>query len=200
MIGWLRGKVRHREANRCIVDVGGVGYEVFAPNRCLDAWGRVDAAELFVSTQVREDAISLYGFETAAEKMAFDQLLTISGVGPKVALATLDGLTVDALVRAIETDDVNMLGRVRGVGKKTAQRMALDLKGKLAVPFTPTAGGAPVAPVSSAADPLALALERLGYGKAEIEHARRALAEAGMADDAPVADRLRAALRVLYQS
>lgn len=198
MIALLRGELYARDGNRAVIDVGGVGYEVFAPQRALDVWQRAqDAVVAHVSTQVREDAITLYGFASPVDRHAFQVLMSVSGIGPKLALACLDALAVESLVRAVENDDVATLSRIPGVGKKTAQRLALELKGKLPVAFEPAA--APLAAAPVAEDTLALALVRLGYSRAEIERARQGLADAGLAADAPVAERLRAALKLLYR-
>ncbi len=201
MIARLYGRPLHRESARCVIDVAGVGYEVHATQRALDAWFHAGEAqvEVWVTTQVREDAITLYGFASTADRQAFGALLTVSGVGPKVALATLDALPVGDLVRAVEAGDVLALSRVPGVGKKLAQRLALELKGKIsAAPSAALAPGRKRAPDPQ--DTLPLALERLGYTKAEIARAVDALADAGVDPEAPIAERLRAALKILYAS
>ena len=197
MIALLRGRPRLRDPNRCVLDVAGVGYEVWATNRSLDAWFRSPdpEVEIHVVTHVREDAITLYGFLEQAERQAFVTLQSVSGIGPKLALAALEAMSVSELARAIDNDDVAGLSRISGVGKKTAQRLSLELKGKIAAPFTlPPSRPIPVA----APDALPLALERLGYSKAEIARALDALPGNGVASDAPVAERLRAALKILY--
>lgn len=194
MIARLEGRLVEREAGRGIFDVGGVGYEVFAPERHLDGFAGAERAVVYVSTQVREDAITLYGFATDLERRAFVTLLTVSGFGPKMALATLDALELDALHRAVETDDLVTLGRIPGVGAKKAQRLALELKGKLPVGFTVASRPArPRAPE----DPLPLALAQLDYGRSEIARALEALQADGIAVDAPLEVRLKAALSAL---
>lgn len=201
MIGLLRGGVLHREGSRALVDVQGVGYAVSATARDLDRWEGEEQATVFVSTQVREDSITLYGFASPEDQRAFEILLGVSGVGPKLALAALDTLALSELRRAIEADDIRTLQSISGVGKRTAQRMALDLKGKLPAPFGPTAtqgtassaGAAPLA----GPDAFAMALEKLGYGKAEIEAARGRVEAAGLSE-APVGERLRVALKTAY--
>ena len=199
MIGRLVGTLEERDGTTGILDVGGVGYEVFAPVRVLEAWLREDGpSTAFISTQVRDDAIALYGFGTREEKACFTQLIGVSKIGPKLALAALDAMQVDDLRMAIESDDVRTLSGISGIGKKTAQRMVLELKGKLAA-GTGTASATGVAAVSApAGDPLVAALENLGYRKAEIDGARARLIAEGLGDDAPIATRLRAALKVLY--
>ncbi len=194
MIARLTGRLVHSDTGRGILDVGGVGYEVFAPNRALAAWAGEDPVTVHVSTQVREDAITLFGFERDLERKAFLVLLGVSGVGPRMALSALDAFTVDELVRAVEGDDVLSLSRIPGVGKKTAQRLALELKGKLPLHFEVSPRAARVA---APADPLPLALAQLQYGKSEIDRALAGLEAQGITVDAPLQERLGAALRVL---
>ena len=195
MIARLVGHLVEREGNRGVLDVHGVGYEVFAPTRALDGWtGATEPVTVHVSTHVREDAITLYGFATPLDRQAFGALTGVTGVGPKIGLATLDALPPDALALAIERDDVPALSRIPGVGKKTALRLALELKGKLPV-------GLSVTPVTASrravADDLALALAQLDYGKSEIDRAAAALERAGVGVETPLPQRLSAALRAL---
>lgn len=198
MIALLRGKLAHAEPGRAIVDVNGVGYEVLATNRAIDLWNRSrEAIEVHVSTQVREDAITLYGFETAADRAAFLVLISVSGIGPKIGLSCLETLGAEALAVAVDREDVTKLSSAPGVGKKTAQRLVLELKGKLVPTFVPQ-GPRPVAPIVE--DLLGAALTRLGYTTSEVARARQRLDAEGVPADAPVADRLRIALRVLSRT
>ena len=195
MIGRLRGALEWREGNQAILDVNGVGYAISAPGRTLDAWteagGEVTA---IVSTQVREDAITLFAFESFDERAVFLVLLGVNKVGAKLALATLDALDPGALVRAVETDDVVTLCRIPGVGKRTAQRLALELKGKLpAVGFAPGPARSRAA-VASGPDAFDMALTRLGWTRAEVDAARVRVADAGLSE-ATVGERVRAALQ-----
>lgn len=200
MIALLRGSPLHRAPDRCIIDVRGVGYEVFATNRGMDAWFQSagEQVEVHVATYVREDAISLYGFDDPAERTVFQTLMSVSGIGPKVALATLETFDPASLAQAVETDDLVSLSKISGVGKKTAQRMALELKGKISAPSRIPAGAGKAPAASPKADTLGLALERLGYNKSEIDRAKQALADEGIDDDVPVSERLREALKLLY--
>ncbi len=199
MIAWLRGNPVQRDGHRIVLDVQGVGYEVFAPTRTVEHWSQSgDTVEAHISTQVREDAITLYGFQSALERSTFQTLLSVSGIGPKLALACLDALPVSSLVRAVESGDHGTLGRIPGVGKKTAQRLALELKGKLDIAFDPNA--APLTAPPKDDDALGQALTRLGYTRQEISTVRQGLLAEGVAQDAPIADRLRMALRLLYRS
>lgn len=202
MIGMLRGRLVSRDGSTAILDVQGVGYELHAPTRALDAWAAEDGEiTAIISTQVREDAITLFAFEDATEKVAFLTLLGVNKVGAKLAIATLNTLALPDLVRAVETGDVAALCRIPGVGKRTAQRLALELKGKLPAgafsAATPTRSAASAAP---SIDTFALALERLGWSRAEIDAARERVAEAGLAEDAPVGQRVRIALQSSLRS
>jgi len=195
MIGRLRGRWHAEGAGQGIIDVNGVGYAVHAPARAIVGWEGRDEVTVYVRTQVREDAITLFGFGEPLDRDAFDVLLTVTGVGPRMALAALDTLTVAELARAVELDDVLALSRIPGIGRKKAQRLALELKGKL--PAGAVASGAPAERPAVRADDLPLALAQLQYGKTEIDRALAGLAQLGVDDDAPLQERLAAALRVL---
>jgi len=195
LIARLLGTLVDRGAGWGIVDVQGVGYEIFSPTQALEHWAAAEQPiTVHVATQVREDAITLYGFALRVDREAFRTLLSVSGIGPKTALATLDTFDVDGLARAVAQDDVLALAKISGVGKKSAQRMALELKGKLSVNFvaTGTATGK-----QAPTDMLPLALARLEYGKSEIDRAMTALAAQGMTIETSLQERLGAALRVL---
>jgi Holliday junction DNA helicase RuvA len=192
MIGRLRGRLVERAGATAILEVGGVGYRVHAPAAALDQWQSEDEVIAAVSTQVREDAITLYAFAGRSDLQAFEAMIAVNGIGAKLALAALDTLGLDALRIAVETNDVVRLARIPGVGKKTAQRLALELAGKLPAPEFTTAR--PVAAPPPADDLFALTLERLGWSRAEIDAARGRIAEAGL-EAAPVPERVRAALR-----
>jgi Holliday junction DNA helicase RuvA len=195
MIAMLTGTLVHQADNRGVLDVRGVGYEVFATSSSLAQWADAGEVVVHVSTQVREDAITLYAFEDDRERLAFLALLTVSGVGPKVGLSALEALGVDGLSKAVATDDVRALSTISGVGKKTAQRLALELKGKL--PTAEFTASARTAVPKKASDPLPLALAQLGYKKSEIDQALAGLSDAGVAEDADTSERLRHALRIL---
>ena len=133
MIGRLSGKLLAKQPPQILIDVAGVGYEVDVPMSTfckLPAEG--ESVTLLTHFVVREDALLLYGFATPAEREAFRALIRISGVGPRIALALLSGLTVDQLAQAVESGEAGLLTRVPGIGKKTAERLLLVLKGKLA--------------------------------------------------------------------
>jgi Holliday junction DNA helicase RuvA len=171
-----------------LVDVGGVAYELDVPMSTfygLPATG--EAVSLHTHLVVREDAHTLYGFATLEERAAFRQLIRISGVGARTALAVLSGLSVGELAQAVALQDAAPLTRVPGIGKKTAERLLLELKGKLAE-ATAAAGGQQASDVVNA-------LIALGYSD------REALAAVkGLAPGIPVADAIRAALKALAKS
>lgn len=198
MIALLRGELLELGEAGAIVDVNGVGYLVRVGGRHSGDLHVGDDVTLSISTQVREDAITLYGFRKADDRKLFEQLMGISGVGPKLALALVDGLGLAGLATAVHTEDVRALLAIPGIGKKTAQRLVLELKGRIERGFsatsptiTPPPGNPPISK-----DPLRLALARLGYRKTEIDGAVRGINDAGLADK-PLAERLSAALRVL---
>src|SRR5258708_25376247 len=133
MIARLRGRLLEKSPNQAIVDVQGVGYDVTIPLSTFyqlpDPPGE---AELSVYTHVREDSLALYGFHTAREKLVFMKLISVSGIGPKLAITVLSGLEANELIPAIRQNDLARLTRIPGVGKKTAERMVLELRDKLA--------------------------------------------------------------------
>lgn len=132
MIGQLRGRLADKRPNQLLVDVGGVGYLVAVPLSTYAALAELHTeVTLLIHTHVREDALSLYGFLTSREKHFFELLLSASGVGPSLALKILSGMNVDELVPAIRAADVVRLTRIPGVGRKTAERIVVELKDKL---------------------------------------------------------------------
>ena len=174
MIAQLRGRILEKHPNRVIVDVNGVGYDVFVPLSTFyvlgDAGGDVT---LRTHTHVREDALSLYGFATALEQALFERLIGISGIGPKVALAVLSGIEPIELLRAIERGDAARLTAIPGVGKKTAERIVLELKDRLPRPDVAAValGAAAPAPLDDVRDDVLSALINLGYHRPLAEKA-----------------------------
>ena len=166
MIARLRGRLAGKEPNRIIVDVGGVGYDVAVPLSTYYTLGDPGSdVELRVHTHVREDTLALYGFATGLELQIFERLIAISGIGPKLALAVLSGIDVTDLVRAVMGSDVGRLTAIPGIGKKTAERIGLELKDKLPKGLIGDApdGLAPGAPGSELRLDLLSALLNLGY-------------------------------------
>ena len=189
MIGRLHGKLLEKNPPQILIDVSGLGYEVDVPmskfcNR-PEVGGELTLHTHFV---VREDAELLYGFATLAERAVFRALIKISGVGPKIALALLSGITVDQLKDAVDRGETGLLTKVPGIGKKTAERLVLELKGKLAGTGAATAA----VPTSGARADVAAALIALGYSEREAAAATKKLPE-----DCTVNDGLRLALKSL---
>ena len=189
MIGRLHGKPIEKTPPQVLVDVGGVGYEVDVPMSTfcnLPAEG----SEITLLTHfiVREDAQLLYGFATAAERQTFRALIRISGVGPRIALAVLSGMSTQDLADAVEQGNATLLTRVPGIGKKTADRLVLELKGKLAGNAFAPAGGA----ASAAQADILSALMALGYSEREAQASVRALPA-----EVTVSEGIRLALKAL---
>ncbi|MCI0551859.1 MAG: Holliday junction branch migration protein RuvA [Anaerolineae bacterium] len=188
MIATIRGEISQIEETALIIEVGGVGLRVFVPAP-IRARAKVgEAAFLFTHLVVREDALTLYGFESQADRELYTILLGVDGVGPKVALSVLSTFTVDAIQRAIFADESEILGRVPGVGKKTAQKMAIHLKDKL----KPTDALAGVALMSDVDSEVLAALTALGYSVVEAQSAIQSIPKDASKD---VEERLRIALQ-----
>lgn len=132
MIGYLHGRVIALYTDHCLLDVYGVGYRVFVANSTRTKLRQREEASLFIYTSVREDAIVLYGFATEEEYDLFLQLIGVSGIGPKVALGILSAITVEGLCRAIQNKQASVLTKLPGIGKKSAERLILELKDKVA--------------------------------------------------------------------
>lgn len=190
MIAFLTGRLAAKTAASAVLDVGGVGYRLLMSTRSLAALP-VEGDSVIVHTylHVREDELTLYGFESEDERALFEALIGVSGIGPKVALSVLSALRPDALRSAIASDDVAVLSSVPGVGKKTAQRLALELKDKLDVPEL---GAAASAAASLAVAEARDALLSMGFSPAEAATALR-----GAPADASAEALLKGALRAL---
>lgn len=169
MIGLLRGELAIKSPTAIVLDVGGVGYEVVCPLTVLDGLPPTGGlCTLVIHTHVREDQITLFGFATQDERTLFRQLVGVSGIGPRLAVACLSGLTAGDLTRALVNGDIKRLSSVPGIGKRTAERMVLELQEKVQpLAGAPKAAGAP-AP-SPALDDLDSALRNLGYRAKDVE-------------------------------
>jgi len=180
MIGQLRGRLAEKRPNQVLVDVGGMGYVVQVPLSTYAALGELHTeVTLLIHTHVREDALSLYGFVSSREKHFFEMLLSASGVGPTLALKILSGMSVEELVPAIRGSDLGRLTRIPGVGRKTAERMVVELKDKLETVAVETEKPAPSSPAGIEADVIS-ALVNLGYdGRAAETAVGEAKREAG---------------------
>lgn len=192
MIARLSGTVLEKHPMRVVVDVGGVGYDVHVPLSSFSAIGEPGTTlALRVHTHVREDALMLYGFTSQTELTVFEKLISISGIGPRLALAVLSGLPPNELVTAITRSDVGQLTRIPGIGKKTAERIVLELKDKLAA----TAPGEPAPVAAGPREDLLSALVNLGYHRPTAEKAVDDVLKS--APDAAFESALRATLRRL---
>jgi len=193
MIGRLSGTLLEKNPPQIVLDVQGVGYEVDVP---MSTFYNLPALneKVVLHTQliVREDAHLLFGFLTHEERIAFRQLLKISGVGPKLALSVLSGLSIADLVAAVANKDANRLTKIPGVGKKTAERLLLELQGKFTVSGV---GSAPGSAVASSSNDIVNALLALGYNEKEADWAAKQLPK-----DADVSGGIRQALKLLSKA
>ena len=199
MIAFLRGRVLDKQPNRIIVDVQGVGYELHVPlSTYYDIGEEGSEVSVRVYTHVREDALQLFGFLTELERQLFERLISINGIGPKLAIAVLSGLDPRELVAAVQRGDVARLVSIPGVGKKTAERIVLELRDRLQQLAVPVMASTPA---STGADRLRIdlisALQNLGYHRPQAEKA----VESTLASspDATFEDALRQVLRELMR-
>jgi len=170
MIAHLRGKLLSKHPNQAIVETAGVGYDVtISVPTFSDLPAAGTEVALHIHTHVREDAIALYGFLRPAEKLLFEKLITVSGIGPTLAIKILSGMAADEMTAAIRSNDVARLTRIPGIGKKTAERMVLELRDKL--PPAGTAALVPAPPTSAVEEDVLSALVNLGYQRANAEKA-----------------------------
>jgi len=200
MIAFLRGRVLEKQPSRVIVDVAGVGYDVSVPLSTFYTAGDPGAEiALRIHTHVREDQLSLYGFATALELTVFERLIGISGIGPRLALSVLSGMEPRELTTAIERGDLARLTRIPGVGKKTAERIVVELRDRLPRAVAGVAGPATAPALGDVRrEELASALGNLGYDRRVVDKALDAV----LADqpDASFEQQLRAALKALSRA
>jgi holliday junction DNA helicase RuvA len=198
MIGWLRGQLLEKQPNRLLVDVHGVGYDVQVPVSTFYQAGEPGhEVSLRIHTHVREDQIALFGFASILEQQLFERLIGVNGIGPKLALAVLSGIEPKDLVVAVQQADVGRLTRIPGVGRKTAERITLELRDRLpAIAELPTAGTIVDEAHLSLRDDVISALVNLGYQRPAVEKAVEGVLKAS---GAPAAfdQALRQALRQL---
>jgi Holliday junction DNA helicase RuvA len=194
MIGRLTGKLLEKQPPQILLDVGGVGYEVDVPMSTFYVLPHLgEATTLFTHLVVREDAQLLYGFATREERNSFRTLIKVSGIGAKIALAILSGMTADELALAVASEDIKRLSAVPGIGKKTAERLVLELRGKLATGgLVSMPGELPLATTPDDRSDILNALLALGYNEREAN-----LAMKGLPADATVSDGIRMALKSL---
>jgi holliday junction DNA helicase RuvA len=195
MIGSLRGKLVERRPNQVTVDVAGVGYLVQIPLSTFSGMPSLDSdVKLLIHTHLREDQIALYGFATAREKQVFEMLISVSGIGPNLAVKILSGMALDELLPALREGDVARLVQIPGIGRKTAERMIVELREKAAM-LQPGAV-AKVGTRSAAETDVASALSNLGYDSRVIDRTLEQLRK-GTNGHAEFNDLLRAALQQL---
>ena len=199
MIGRLSGRIARKAPQTLLLDVRGVGYQVTIPlSTFYTLGGEGDEAVLEISTQVREDAITLFGFATARERELFERLISVSKVGPKLATAVLSGIDVEELCAAIASGNAARLATVPGIGMKTAERLVLELRGKVhameATTGLPAGTDAVSVPFKSAADDAVAALVNLGY---KAKDAEKAVGRAGREGDGTLESLIRRALTIL---
>ena len=198
MIGYLQGSLLKAAPDRLLLDVQGVGYEVHVPLSTfyeIEKRGGTGRVALFIHTQVREDEIALFGFWTEREKALFEKLIAVGGIGPRLARVILSGMAPDDLLGAIASGDIARLSTIPGVGKKTAERMVLELKDKMRELATELPEKAAAAPADQ---DVVSALVNLGYKAAQAE---RAVADARREKpDAAFHDLLRASLHRLSRA
>jgi holliday junction DNA helicase RuvA len=180
MIAHLRGKLLAKHPNQVIVETSGVGYDVtITVPTFSDLPETGTEVALHIHTHVREDALALYGFLRSSERLLFEKLITVSGIGPKLAITILSGMPADEMVRSIRGNDVARLTRIPGIGKKTAERMVLELRDKL--PETGLAATPMATPLSPVEDDVLSALLNLGYQRPATEKALAAVSQEGTA-------------------
>ena len=177
MIAHLRGRILEKHPTYLILEAGGVGYEVTISIPSFSGLpGEGAEVSLYIHTHVREDSLALYGFLRREEKELFERLISVSGIGPKLAITVLSGMAADALVSALRGNDLIALTRIPGVGKKTAERMVLELRDKL----EGLAAAPPPAPASRMEEDVVSALVNLGYQRPAAEQAvKRSIGRAG---------------------
>jgi len=180
MIAHLRGRLLAKHPNQAIVETGGVGYDVtISVPTFSDLPAIGDEVTLHIHNHVREDLIALYGFLRPAEKRLFEKLITVSGIGPKLAITILSGMAADEMVKAIRGNDVARLTRIPGIGKKTAERMVLELRDKL--PAEGVVESAVMPAISAVEEDVLSALMNLGYQRAAAERALASVEKNGKA-------------------
>ncbi len=178
MIAHLRGKLLAKHPNQAVVETAGVGYDVtISVPTFSDLPALGGDVALHIHTHVREDQIALYGFLRPSEKLLFEKLITVSGIGPKLAITILSGISADEMVGAIRGNDIARLTRIPGIGRKTAERMVLELRDKL--PEVSAASTPAAAVMNPTEEDVLSALVNLGYQRAAAEKALAAVAKEG---------------------
>lgn len=200
MIALLTGQIAHKSPDHLIVDVHGVGYRVMIPFSTYYELPEEGSVTLHIHTSVREDAIQLFGFRTRTEKSFFQLLISVSGIGPKLARDILSNIQPPQLAAALIQGDLHKLSAIPGIGKKTAERLVLELKDKAAKLDTDTVAAVEAVgrtlPESRVLDDVSSALQNLGYKEAQV---RKVLAELDCAGNSTVEEVLKQALKILMK-
>ncbi len=187
MIAYIRGKVMAQTAETVVVDVHGIGYEIYCSGGVFKRTVVGEIAEIYTYMQVKEDGVTLFGFESVKEKEIFLKLTSVSGVGPKLGIAVLTGMSADDFAVAIATADVKKLSAVKGLGKKTAEKIVLELHGKISAAEVMSASGdepeaktvEPQAKLTAAEEEAVAALQGLGFTRSESVQAVKSARENG---------------------
>ena len=196
MIGYLKGKILSLSQDTALIETGGVGYEVLCSASAMSDLMGKDEGEVYTYLQVREDGISLFGFSSPAEKNMFLKLVSVSGVGPKMGIAVLSGMDINSLAVAIASSDVKKLSTVKGLGKKTAERIILRPRDKVTARevTAPPKGAAPVLPADDGEEDAVVALMSPGFTRAE---SSRAIERAKSAGASTIEEIIREALKTM---
>lgn len=186
MISYLRGRVVYLTEETLVLDVNGVGYEIYCSGGAFRKIGNSETAEIYTYLQVKEDGITLFGFASLQEKELFLKVLSVQGVGPKLGIAILTGLSADEFALAVQTADVKRLSAVKGLGKKTAEKIILELHGKISAAEVINASGddltkqaEPTAKLTAVEEDAVSALMGLGFTKTESVNAVKKARESG---------------------
>lgn len=186
MISYLRGRVVYLTEETLVLDVNGVGYEIYCSGGAFRKIGNSETAEIYTYLQVKEDGITLFGFASLQEKELFLKVLSVQGVGPKLGIAILTGLSADEFALAVQTADVKRLSAVKGLGKKTAEKIILELHGKISAAEVINASGddltkqaEPTAKLTAVEEDAVSALMGLGFTKVESVNAVKKARESG---------------------
>lgn len=185
MIGYLKGKIMDLSPDYALIENGGVGYEVTITNTAFSALSGKTEGEIYTYLQVREDGLSLFGFSSRQEKEMFLKLISVSGVGPKMAIGVFSFMNVEQIVTAIATSDVKALSKAKGLGKKTAERIILELRervGSIAASPVESGNSPVVVPVSNGDEDAVVALMTLGFKRDECARAIAKAREQGAKD------------------
>ena len=179
MIAYLKGKLLYAEDNSLVLEANGIGYELICSSACKYRLMQAGGGEVYTYMSVREDGVSLFGFDTRAEKNMFLKLISVSGVGPKMGIGILSGISLNDLVYAIAASDVKTLSKIKGLGKKTAERLILELREAISVDGGAVDAPAPAVNVGTDGEDAVIALMGLGYNRSQATSAVKAALDNG---------------------